>query len=240
MKVHRVWNVHVVREGELDGVSDAAVDDRPWDVTFERPRGDDRVVGNADRRLTRVPVQLQAAARAQRRERGIVAVERDVRTNRRARRRRVPATALVEDGGVEPTVRVVGLLATGRGARLPRCRARAVGTGRRRTLRAGRQCRTNSRNREESADARARNARRVGSSCRSMRSESNGAVGSVICAGGSGRDASCVANTASGSTRCAGSAAEFTVPDVRSGAPLAPRFSPRSVVQARRRRRPPP
>jgi hypothetical protein len=117
VEVHRVRDLDVVGEGELDRVPDAAMHDRSGDVAFERPTRDDDVVGDAHRHLARAPVELEGSSALDRRQHGIDPVVCDARRALpgASRRRRAGPTFVLEHGRIEPAIGVVRLARSGDG-----------------------------------------------------------------------------------------------------------------------------
>jgi hypothetical protein len=74
-----VWDDALGGEGELDGIPDAAMDDRTRDVALECPCGDDGVVADAERNLLGPPVEADRALGGEGRERGVVPPQGNVR-----------------------------------------------------------------------------------------------------------------------------------------------------------------
>ena len=121
VKVHRVRNVGVVGQRELDRVADPAVHERAGNVALERPARDHGIVGNPHRSFARVPIDLNPAARRRRRKRRIHAMIRHVlrALRRRTGGRRSRAMLALQHRRIQSAVGVVRLMRSARRRTLP-------------------------------------------------------------------------------------------------------------------------
>ena len=114
-------------------------DDRPRELSLERPRREHRVVGDPDRHLARMPVDGLRAPRRQRRQLGRVAlVRRGCRAlRRRAGRRAGGSVLLLQERRIQPAVGVVDarMFRAGVGRRASARMARVGGRSARRARR---------------------------------------------------------------------------------------------------------